>query len=388
MKHFLFYVAVFTATIIASTQLQAAELAFIYSIKAGAESDSNVRLTSRDKSKLQGGVVSPKFSLTRKTPSLDLGINAGADFSRFNKTRFDSNDQNAGVHANYSTAHSSIGVNANFVRSSTRTSELEDSGLFQDAAVRREQGKLGLNWNYTINRTNAIAIGANVAEVDYATDVLRDYKTKSLSLTYTHILNKRFSLQAQAYAQGYKTHGDTSVSADTVGGQIGIVAALSNKLSLSALIGKAETEQDFETLIFGTVSQSSGSFVVNSSLKYIVPRYELSLDYSRSVNPSGNGFVQLANIGRGHAMYRVGKYTQVFVNFTLGKNDTVGDVFSASRDYQSVDTGIRYQFAKAWRVNARYRYRTQEPFLSNNRAKSHAVYFSLHYQPLAHKWKT
>ncbi|MBV1906462.1 MAG: hypothetical protein KUG75_10320 [Pseudomonadales bacterium] len=373
--------------LLAGTQLQAAELALQYYIDARAESDSNVRLSNTDKTKIQGAVISPQLSFTRKTATLELGLDAGADFSHFNKSRFNSDDQNAAVRISYQTAHSEVGAHASFDRTSTRSSELEDTGRFQNAAIRREQGNAGVNWSYTINRTNGLELSGQLSEVDYATDQLRDYETKNASLTYTHILNKRISLQAVTYIQDYTTKDGFEVSANTYGGQLGVVAALSRRFNLTVLVGGAKTEQDIDT-IFGTFAQSSENFVVNSSLKYAVRQYEASLGFTRSVTPSGNGFVQLSTIGRGDVMCRLGKYTQVFANFVLGSNETVGNTFDSQRDFQSASAGLRYQFAKAWRLSARYRYRTQEPFNTNDKAKSNAVYLTLKYQPLARKWKS
>jgi len=372
--------------LVASAQVQAAELSFKYDIKASAESDSNVRLTT-NKTKIQGGVLSANFELASKTPTLELGLVGGADFSKFDESRFDSNDQDIAAHANYKTAQSELGITAGFMRDSTRTSELEDTGRFQDAAIRREQGDVGVHWNYTINRTNGVKLSAQHSEVDYATDLLRDYDVENVTLTYTHILNKRISLQAQAYLQNYQTSGGLEIAADTFGGQVGVVTALSKKFSFTALVGTAKTDQDFDTP-FGTVSQSSNNFVLNASLKYRVPRYEMSLGLTRSITPSGNGFVQLSTIGRANVSYRVGKYAQIFANITQGTNKTVGNTFSANRDFQSASAGLRYRISKAWRLSLRYRYRNQEPFNSNIKAKSNAVYFTLHYQPLAHKWKS
>ena len=372
--------------LVASTHVQAAQMSFKYDIRASAESDSNVRLTTT-KTKIQGGVLSTNFALTSRTPTLDLGLNGGADFSKFDESRFDSNDQDVAAHANYTTGHSKLGVNASYKRNSTRSSELEDTGRFQDAAIRREQGNVGVHWNYTINRTNSVELSAQHSEVEYATDRLRDYDVNGATLTYTHVLNKRVSLQAQAYLQEFQTKGGFEIAADTFGGQIGVVAALSKKFSLTALVGTAKTDQDIETP-FGTVSQSSNNFVLNSKLRYSVPRYEISMGLTRSITPSGNGFVQLSTIGRGNVLYRLGKYTQIFADIVAGSNETVDNTFSAKRDFQSASAGLRVRFAKAWRLSARYRYRTQEPFNSNSKAKSNAVYLTLHYQPLAHKWKS
>ena len=372
--------------LLAAAQLRAAELSFKYDVRVSAESDSNVRLTQNE-TKIQGGVLSTNFALTSKTPTLELGLVGGADFSKFDESRFDSNDQDVAAHAEYRTGQSELGINASYKRNSTRSSELEDTGRFQDAAVRRKQGDVGVHWYHTINRTNNIKLSAGHSEVEYATDLLHDYDVENVSFTYTHVLNRRISLQAQAYLQDYQSKSGSEISADTLGGQLGVVAALSKKLSLTALAGSAKTDQDFNTSI-GVASQSSNNFVLNGKLSYSVPRYELSLGFTRSITPSGNGFVQLSNIGRGSILYRVGKYTQVFADIVKGSNKTVDNAFSAQREFQSASAGLRVRFAKTWRLSARYRYRTQEPFNSNSKAKSNAVYLTLHYQPLAHKWKS
>lgn len=360
--------------------VSAAEVVLELEVEMGYESDSNVKLTKDNKTKIQGGVVSPELRLSRNTPQMDFSLDIGADFLRFDESSYHTDNQDVNVEVEYRRRQQKFGAGASLVKNSTQTSELEDTGRFQDGAIRREEARFDVQWEYMFNQSNAVELRVYDRDVRYETSFLIDYEFVSTALVYTHILSNRMSFIAQGFAQRYENQDSDS---ESYGGLVGVTAAVSKTLSFSVLAGTSDTEQTLNGSL-GSGRGDSNNWVADASLVYQQRKYRLSAEFVRSITPSGNGFVQETNIGRGSWVYQASERISLVANLTLGENEA----FELERKFQSYEGGVRYRVAEAWKLSAMYRYRTQNQLALSGTAHTHAMFFTLSYAPRARTWKS
>src|ERR1022692_3809078 len=116
-----FFAASCTALFIAKAG--AADYAADFAIDSEASHNDNIRLVQRDKTAVNKYDLSPKLTLGINTETNKLELDTTFDFNRYNRSEFNSDDQNIALALSHQFENSSLGLNAGYLHNSTLSSE-------------------------------------------------------------------------------------------------------------------------------------------------------------------------------------------------------------------------------------------------------------------------
>ncbi|MGI9285656.1 MAG: hypothetical protein ACR2P1_09725 [Pseudomonadales bacterium] len=411
-------------------------------LRAGGEYDDNVRL-DEDDIDIAGVVVSPKLNFGVRTERFDLALNTALDFARFNKSEYNSDDQDIALASSYAFEYNVFKAAAQIKRDSTRTSEFLDTGEIGETAARREAQNLTLAWQHLFTEKQSLELSASYANVEYEStnSNLNDYDYAGINAAYAIALSDRTRLITQVVANrfGSDTFGDVlfgqratgavcqpgsfvvigttihrcpsfvsaEIEQDTYGMNVGVERILSEKLLFSIAVGANYVESSFDSreadifseqsrldLLAGLEDEDDTSFFLSSTLRYSGERTTLSLNLSSNTKPSANGYLLLSNQLLFNVDYQLSERSKVFARLDLIDSRSVGDAVDSSgrslssndRTYGAARVGASYRLTEAWYLEASYRYRAQDREFFDEIAKSNAAYLKIVYKPHKKTW--
>lgn len=427
-----------------SVQSAAKEYSVATVLRAGGEYDDNVRL-AEDEIDIAGVVVSPEINFGVRTERLDIALNTALDFARFDRSKYNSDDQDIALTSAYAFEYNVFKAAAQLKRDSTRTSEQLDSGEIGGQATRREAENLTLALEHLLTEKQSLELSANYSSVNYAKvdnvlGLLSDYDYTGLNLAYSIALSDRMRFITQVVANRFESdtfrvvqfgqresgtvcntdflvfiNGSvgcppfvaTEIESDTYGMNVGVEHILTEKLLFSIAVGAnyvassfgsrpAEnfSEQSELDLLTGLEDEDDTSFFLSSTLRYTGERTTLNLNLNASTNPSSNGYLLLSNQLFFDVDYRLSERSNVFAKLDLIDSGSLGDAVDATgrsldsndRTYGSASAGASYRLTEAWYVEASYRYRAQDRVFFDDIAKSNAVFLKIAYKPHKNTW--
>ncbi len=414
-------------------------------LRAGGEYDDNVRL-AEDEIDIAGIVVSPEINFGVRTERLDIALNTALDFARFDRSKFNSDDQDIALTSAYAFEYNVFKAAAQLKRDSTRTSELLGSGEIGGQATRREAENLTLAWEHLLTEKQSLELSANYASVNYAKAdntlaLLNDYDYAGLTLAYSIALSDRTRLITQIVANrfesdtfravqfGQRESGavcnidllavingqlvlcpgfvSSEIESDTYGMNAGIERVLTEKLLFSIAVGANYVASSFDSrpadnfsdqseldLLTGLEDEDDTSFFLSSTLRYTGERITLNLKLNSNTNPSSNGYLLLSNQLFFDVDYRLSERSNVFAKLDFVDSGSLGDAVDATgrslgsndRTYGAASVGASYRLTEAWYVEASYRYRAQDRASFDGISKSSAVFLKVAYKPHINTW--
>lgn len=414
-------------------------------LRAGGEYDDNVRL-AEDEIDIAGIVVSPEINFGVRTERLDIALNTALDFARFDRSKFNSDDQDIALTSAYAFEYNVFKAVVQLKRDSTRTSELLDSGEIGGQATRREAENLTLAWEHLLTEKQSLELSANYssinyAKVDSASVLLSDYDYTGLNLAYSIALSDRTRFITQIAANrfesdtfrvvqfGQRESGtvcnidllavingqlvlcpgfvSSEIESDTYGMNAGVEHVLTEKLLFSIAVGANYVASSFDSrpadnfsdqseldLLTGLEDEDDTSFFLSSTFGYTGEQITLNLKLNSSTNPSSNGYLLLSNQLFFDVDYRLSERSNVFAKLNFVDSGSLGDAADATgrslesndRTYGSASAGASYRLTEAWYVEASYRYRVQDRVFFDDIAKSNAVFLKVAYKPHKNTW--
>ncbi len=403
-------------------------------LRAGGEYDDNVQLTEEEIAVI-GVVVSPEFNFGVRTERLDLSLDTALDFARFDKSGFNSDDQDVRLISAYAFEYDVFNASAQLKRDSTRTSETLDTGVVGLQADRREAENLTLAWQHLFTEKHSVQLSASYSDVENQSVRLSDYDYSGLNALYTFVVSDRIRLTTQLSATRFKsdTFGPTrfgvrelgincvpepdlpfdpncplfvptEIRQDSYGLNFGMERDFTKTVLFSIAVGANYVESDFDSqqadifsqqsgfdLVTGLESEDDIALFLSTSLRYKGERTTLNLSLSSNTNPSSYGYLSLSNQISFNGGYRLTERSDLFARFVLIDSESLGDVVNASlqsndRTYGSVSVGFSYMFTEKWFVEASYRYRAQNREVFEDIAKSNTAFLDVVYKPQKNTW--
>ncbi|MFT3931297.1 MAG: hypothetical protein QM709_13465 [Spongiibacteraceae bacterium] len=181
------------AALIYTAKTGAAEYSAGMAFDVSASHNDNIRFTQNDKTSVQKYDVAPTFTLGSTTEVSQIRLNSTFDFNRYDKSEFDSNDQNIRLSMDRQFESSSIGLDAAYINNSTITSELLTTGRIGNKAERAEQYQLSPRWLYNFNEANLLQLQASYTTQDYRSDEYTGYENTGAQVSWIHRLSERMS---------------------------------------------------------------------------------------------------------------------------------------------------------------------------------------------------
>ncbi len=202
-----FLISLLAAIVLQSISLlvSAADYAGGFNMNVDASHNDNIRLAPSDKTSVQKYHAAPTLTFSAATENTKIELNSTFDFNRYDKSEFDSNDQNLALALSHQLERGSIGLNVAYINNSTLTSELLTSGRIGNKAERTEQYQLSPQWTYSINETNLLQTQASFTAQDYHSNAYTGYKNTGAEVDWLHMINERIKLVTAVTYSDYQS---------------------------------------------------------------------------------------------------------------------------------------------------------------------------------------
>ena len=362
--------------IISANASYAAEWSITTKIDQRFQVDDNIRLRSDGAKTTFGSTTSPESRYRYRSPTLDLNFYGRLEFSRFNDSIFNSEDQTFRSVSSYTTERSRWGLNADIQRDSTRTSETTDTGNFESIATRLLY-RIVPSYSHQLTQRDALRIDIGYTDVSYDTNNLTDYRYYSVTAGWTRVLSQSTSLRFFGNAARQDTESDVVSDSFALLGEV--AHFFSPRLQATASVGPS-----YATTKFASENQDSFGVQFATNVKYTFDEQtSLTGTASQAVSASGGGASRQRIVFGLNADHRLLPRLTLALSASLqDDSDATGDNSASDRTYYSVSPSVRWRITREWDLAASYRFRAQEVGGSAN-ASSNAAFITLNYHPNA-----
>lgn len=407
----------------------AVDYSAIGNVNFDASRNDNIRMAEHDKTAVNKYLLSPQIRFNANSETTSVGLQTLLYFNRYDKSEYDSDDQNIGLSFGHQFERSTVGLNANLVRESTITSETETSGIVGVEADRTERYVIAPSWSYLLNDTNQIQLQADYQKQDYRNRNYTGYDNIAVMLDWVHIYTERLKLVASLRYSDYQSEyimfdvpqvprfgvpagflGEEGYSTRTrdKGGQVGFDYQWSEQSLLQVRAGGSHSTNSYplknedEVCRFGLTSEILGAicnpdessdnlFTANVNWTWSNENHTVSLNASKETQPSSNGYTVDATVIGTSWNYKMTELDQFSASVSLRRNGQKGssDVRNgtiADRDYQSAQVGYTRRLNENWSVNTGYQYNHQKYDDADFKASSNIFSIGVRYQPREWHW--
>ena len=353
--------------------------------------DDNIGLRSAEDEKIAafGETTSVGAKVGGRSPSLDIGLDALFNFTRFpSESGLNSNDQYITFTPAYTGERLTAEVDAQYIRDTTRTSDIEDSGLFILQNRRREVRRLAPRLVYQLSPVDEASVEGDISDTYYPSGDIRNFEQWGGAGTWTRTLSER--TQALASVSGFKVNSNDSGSQNTTyyAAQVGVGHVFTQKLRARFSAGPTLARVNF---VF-----ASGGFRFTNTETTLGYGFDGTVDYQyderlslqgrvyRTVRPSSTTGVVLEETGfRASGRYGLLQHVSLDLAALYLLRENVGQsVRGGRRDFVSAEPAVLWRLAEDWDVRLGYRFRWQrlDDVDGAPDASSHSVLASLTYR--------
>ncbi len=403
-----------------SASLQAAEYSLDYSLDLTGNYRDNTNFSIANIIETSEVNTSPRVAFERATDTSSLNLSIDTEFRRFNKSRFDADEQNFNLNYARTLERGSWSFSVGSDRSSTRTQAEQglDPSFSERSATRVVSNSATLARSFVLNELNSVQLTLSGIKNNYKSNERRDYEYLLADVLWQYAFSDRLIFQMGVNASNFESFdfgpffnanviffGEeddreaceadpnaiveidiplgggifnrvnlrcsvpllSETTQETLGAQIGAVYRFSEKLSLDVLVGGARTDtdtlQDFKSNDFDDVDaeSSDSSLRYTLALTYESELFESALNASRDTSVTGSGFLQLTDRVAINNRYELSERDTVYfdVNWQKQRSDT--DLFTfLDRTWRNVQLRYRHRLTESWSVLATYLYGYQD----------------------------
>jgi len=342
--------------------------------------DDNKRLTTSPHDYVVGSLLNIKGKLGIQTEKTALDLIPSARFSKYSgDDDLDSNDYFLNLKSLLATEWLIWGLDGKYIRDTSLTSELEDTGLVQ---TRKKREKVDINPSlfYKISEWTKLEVAIDLTQVEYKNAALTgliDFDFKTLDMTIR------------------RETGDASelnISVNTFRFEASDVNNESDHISLTTMYKQSLTASLDSEILIG-IRKSDFNSNQNSDEKGILFKLDInkeheytnwSTELSRTINPGGSGSViQRDRVSVNATRFMTDKL-RALLNLSLLKNKELENSATATnidRKYKQISAQLHWQFANDWSIRGGYRYRRNEIDNALNTVDSNAIELGFIYRP-------
>jgi hypothetical protein len=425
--------ALFAALFI--TNARAADYSAGFLADAEVGRNDNIRLVQDDKTAATRYRLTPGLKLGMHTETSALAFDSTADLNKYDKTKFDSNDLRSSIAYSRQSERSSIGLDADYVRNSTLTSELLTSGRIGNVAERAQQYSVTPSWSYAVSEINIVQLNGTYSAQSYNSDAYTDYTNMGGELDWIHAISSKLkTVVALTYSRyesddivievpavpigfprGYFGKQSYAPRTKSVGGQLGIDYQWSEQTLIKLRLGRSKNDTSYPikdpnqicsdptflqlVAFFGRIGGAcelpdTGGPQSSADLtwRWNNERHQFSLNGSKAILPTSNGYaVDSTQLGS-HWSYQLSELNRVSANLTaarnraIDKNNPLLNTAAADRDYATVSLEYERQLTSAWLLDASVNYSKQKYTQADVQASSRSYSLGLRYRPQLWHW--
>ncbi len=349
--------------------VQAAEWSITGDVKQNLSYDDNVFLRSDSdrKGSFEYRII-PTMNFLHKTDVSEVQASASYGTQVYSNPAFNSLNQdiqNYGLAGFYKTERIDWGLNWNYSITPTRNNAQADSGNF-DATASSDRWTVSPSATYKISELDSLSLVPSYSESSFSKGDgtgFRNYETKNVNLTWQHLWSERYSSSLSAFYSNFLSQsgiasdfgGTQQITYDSLGLNATNAYRWSDNWNLSGTIGFRETESEVNAQ-----KSSSFGFLANATIDYINETYSGGINFSRSLAPSNQGFLQEQTSVGLSANYRLTDHLSAGLTTSYLISDQVSVNNQKTRENINVSPSISWNFSPDWTLMGSYRYRSQD----------------------------
>lgn len=351
--------------------------------------DDNIGLSTRKRQRTSAfsETTTVDLNLGGRSPTTQIDVASKLNFTRFpTEDRLDSNDQYLTASAGYTGERAAVALRGRFVRDTTRTSDVDGTGLFILQNTRRQLWSVGPEFAYRLTPRDQIKTSALYTDIGYPSGNIRDYTQTTGRVGWTRALSERTQFLADASISRINSNSRGAQNSYIFGLLAGLRHVFSPQLEATVVAGPSLARTDFRANVNGTQlpeRRTELGYIMDASVSYVLKeRLSLTGGVARTVTPSTTtGAIEEATSFRMAANYTL--YPNVFADAAilyLLQEDVGQAPVSSRRDYVAVEPGLRWRFAPDWELALKYRFQYQAFDKGETEAKANGVMMSVSYR--------
>lgn len=354
----------------------------IASVRFGYE--DNVRLSTSDEEDAFSAYLNIKAPFGFRTEVSDVNLSAELQSRRFDGlSDLDTDDQILGLDAVFRSTRNIFSLQGSYTRNSTRTSELETTGLVQ-TSKRRIGVNLNPSWTLSVTERTSLQLGYQHTDVSYEDadlTTLTDYRYGRATVGLAYKLSEKTELYGNLSGSRYDAP-DADTEFETYQFQVGVNRNISERLSANASLGYAHTESEFLDSGGSEETSSEDTILLDLRIKRISETMIVEGFVNASETPSSRGRLLRKNAVGISLLQKLSPRTAFTFRGELYENTSAGgfDDDSDDRLYYFLEPGLNWRATNWWTISSAYRYRNQEYTNSTeDAAESNALFITIRY---------
>ena len=367
------------------------------------EIDDNVGLNTRSDQQVSawGSTSSVVANLGGRTPNLSVRLDSVLDFTVFpNENSLNSDDQYVALGGDYRTERSLFGLDGEFIRDTTRTSDVDDTGVFILDNDRRELYRIGPSWSYLASPLDTVNVSADYTNVHYPSSrtALRDYEQISGTVGWTHALTPRTQFLTSLSTSYYDSNASGSLESTVFQALVGGSHDFSERTRITALVGPQIVSQDIRGKPSCTVNvnpcpqgfterftdkNTDVGYAADAGISFQASeRTSFEGQYTRTAEPStSTGVLLERNNFRAYYRYEALERVAIDAAARYIMQDTLATGGETeTRHFVSVEPGVRWRITEDLNLRCFYRFRWQKFDGDGGSGSSNAAFARITYE--------
>ncbi len=340
--------------------------------------DDNIRFSTTDAQSSTGLAANAGVVISNETDAVKTRVEPRVSYRSYAEdSDLNSFDQYLSLSTTSFGERSDLGLDLSFANDSTRTSELEDSGI-TFINKRRTYFSMAPSWRYLLTQLTSVKVRYRFEGSQYedsGENGLNDFENQNATVDFERRLSEESDFVVRGYYQRYKVLELTN-KASSLGLELGYKKRFSPRLEGGFFVGGVNTESTTEGK---DDTSSGGSGSVSLIYKGETARY--SGKYRLGVVPSSTGVVYLQNRISASVDSRINEKLSWKLSALAQNRETLSDNATQSdRLYYSVSPSISWRMKKDWRLQARYTFAAEDRNDDSGTANRNQVYVGVEYR--------
>lgn len=362
-----------------TTPALSAEWVFDGRLDPRVEYDDNVLLRdSKDSSMVYK--VSPTLNLSRSLENSSVKATIGYDIERYGQlSELDTENPFASLSGSYQSTRSAYSLNASYREQTVRSIAEEDTGDFSSNAIVRSR-TIAPGYQYQLTERDSLLFSASYSERRYDASRFADNDTLSISTGWSRSLTERLSGGLNLSYVQFESES-TFIESDYDSYNLAVTGnyAITERWQVNGQVGRnyLKSRVRFVGTDIRQTATNTGS-LASIAITHLGHVDSLSLNLSRSLNPSGEGVLNEQD----RIAVNYSRDLSERLSFNLGasysETTSADDISRTDRKFTDISPSLKWMFARNVSVNAGYRYREQRGNTESN-VKSNAVFVSVGY---------
>lgn len=344
-------------------------------VSLDAEYNDNPRLSLDPDKSVWGQRLKLDMSIAAETPLSGVSLQPQLIMSRYPGAQDLDNDvKKMTLETHRQRERMASAISLDWLRDTTLTSELEDTGFIQttkNRTVRSICPSFGYSWTERLD-TNFHWDYTDVAYQDALMTGLTDYTHHSLGSAVVYKWNSEDRLQAELYGSRLNAPRVKNQITD-IGVRATYRHALFEHTHASFTLGVHRVKSELGLVGVGYESVKNG-FLGDMSLSQTREKSAWNISFQQTIDPSGSGLLVQNNRFAVEASRHFSRYWYATLSsLYMQNNDLQSQSEFDSRRYGRLSAGTSWQPVPNWQLSLRYGYQWQKYESSSSAADSHQI---------------